>query len=354
MSKTALGNFFEDFKIGAIIEHATPRTITEGDFALYIALTGSRYPEFSSKKFAFDVGFENWPIDPLLLFHVIFGKTVPDISLNAVANLGYAECKFHHPVKIGDSVNSSSEIIGLKENSNGKTGVVYVRTKGFNQFGELVLSYIRWVMVNKKDQNAKTIEGVPQLLPELSPSDLIPPCKLKAGSWDIDLSGSKYSYEDYEIGEKIDHIDAMAVEEAEHQITTRLYQNTARVHFDAFGQKSSRFGKRLIYGGVIISIARAIAFNGLGNAGHILAINSGRHVNPLFAGDTIYAWSEVLDKAQIGDGWGALKLKLVATKDLQCADFPYKDEEANYLSNVILDLNYWVAIPLKKSLKIGV
>ena len=88
----------------------------------------------------------------------------------------------------------------------------------------------------------------------------------------------------------------MTVEEAEHQLATRLYQNTAKVHFDALAQKDSRFGKRLIYGGVAISLARALAFNGLANAQLMLAINGGRHVNPLFAGDTLYAWSEVLDK----------------------------------------------------------
>ncbi|MBN8648952.1 MAG: MaoC family dehydratase [Caulobacterales bacterium] len=354
-NKAFKGNFFEDFKIGAILHHATPRTITEGDFATYIALSGSRYPEFSSKKFAQDVGFENWPIDPLLLFHIVFGKTVPDISLNAVANLGYAECKFHHPVKSGDSITSVSEVIGLKENSNGKTGVVYVRTKGFNQFGDLVLSYVRWVMVNKGNFEAK-IENqiVPELKAFVEPSELIPPCKLKSNSWDIYLSGSPFAYEDYEIGEKIDHRDAMAIEEAEHQMATRLYQNTARVHFDAFGQKSSKIGRRLVYGGVVISTARAIAFNGLGNAGHILAINAGRHVNPFFAGDTIYAWSQVLDKCEIGNFWGALRLKLIATKDLPCDNFPHKDQDNNYLPNVILDLDYWVAIPLKKALKIGV
>lgn len=354
-NKAFKGNFFEDFKIGAILQHPTPRTLSEGDFALYIASTGSRYPEFSSKKFAYDVGFEQWPIDPLLVFHIVFGKTVPDISLNAVANLGYAECKFHHPVKAGDSLTSVSEVIGLKENSNGKTGVVYVRTQGFNQFNDLVLSYVRWVMVNKGNVEAK-IENqfVPQLASQVNPNELIPPCKLKPQSWDCDLSGSVFGYEDYEIGETIDHRDAMAIEEAEHQMATRLYQNTARVHFDAFGQKSSKIGRRLVYGGVVISTARAISFNGLANAGHILAINAGRHVNPYFASDTIYAWSEILDKAEIGNGWGALKIKLIATKDLACNDFPQLDKDGNYLPQVVLDLNYWAAIPMKGYMKIGV
>jgi 2-methylfumaryl-CoA hydratase len=137
----------------------------------------------------------------------------------------------------------------------------------------------------------------------------------------------------------------MTLEEAEHQIATRLYQNTAKVHFNQHAQAQTPRGKRLIYGGVAISLARSLAFNGLANAAEIIAINAGSHVNPLFAGDTVFAWSEVLDKAELGDGLGALRLRLVATKNRPCADFPYKDAEGKYLPDVILDFDYWAAIP---------
>jgi 2-methylfumaryl-CoA hydratase len=163
--------------------------------------------------------------------------------------------------------------------------------------------------------------------------------------YDYDLAGSPHAYEDYAIGEKIDHVDGMTVEEAEHQIATRLYQNTAKVHFDAMLQKDSRFGKRLIYGGVAISIARSLAFNGLANAAAMLAINAGRHVNPLAAGDTVYAWSEVLDRAEIKPRVGALRLRLVATKNRACADFPDRNAAGEYDPAVILDFDYWAAIP---------
>ena len=91
----------------------------------------------------------------------------------------------------------------------------------------------------------------------------------------------------------------MTLEEAEHQIATRLYQNTAKVHFNQHEQAQGQFKRRLVYGGVVISLARALSFNGLANAFHIAAINGGRHVAPCFAGDTVYAWSEVLEKAEI-------------------------------------------------------
>ena len=118
-----------------------------------------------------------------------------------------------------------------------------------------------------------------------------------SSAYDLALAGSPHRFGDYEVGEKIDHVDGITVEEAEHQIATRLYQNTARIHFDQFSAAQGRFGRRLIYGGHVISLARALSFNGLANAFHIAAINGGRHVAPLFAGETVFAWSEVLAKA---------------------------------------------------------
>ena len=94
MTKTNLGNFFEDFRLGQTIRHATPRTVTTGDVALYNGLFGARFAVQSSDAFARAIGYPRAPVDDLLVFHVVFGKTVPDISLNAVANLGYANCRF--------------------------------------------------------------------------------------------------------------------------------------------------------------------------------------------------------------------------------------------------------------------
>ena len=164
--------------------------------------------------------------------------------------------------------------------------------------------------------------------------------------YDFALAGSPHRFGDYQAGEKIDHMDGMTVEEAEHQMATRLYQNTARVHFNQFAQSKDRFGRRLIYGGHVISLARALTFNGLANAFHITAINGGRHVAPLFAGSTVFAWSEVLAKAELPrrSDVGALRLRTVATKDQPCSEFPLKQDGGDHPA-VILDVDYWVLIP---------
>lgn len=346
--KTSQGNYFENFRIGQVITHATPRTVTVGDVALYGALFGPRFAVQSSEPFAKAIGYARAPVDDLLVFHIIFGKTVPDVSLNAVANLGYAGCYFRRPVYPGDTLTALSEVIGLKENSSRKTGIVYVRTTGYKQDGAPILEYVRWVMVRKADEAAPAPgDHVPRLPKVLDPKVLGEACpKLDMAGYDFALAGSPHRFADYQVGERIDHCDGITVEEAEHMMATRLYQNTARIHFNQYAEGKGRFGRRLIYGGHVISLARALSFNGLANAFHVAAINGGRHVAPLFAGNTVFAWSQVLDKAELPgrSDVGALRLRTVATKDRPCADFPLKAGEADDPA-VILDLDYWALVP---------
>lgn len=348
MSTTSAGRFFEDFRVGEAILHPTPRTISTGDVALYAAIYGGRFAVQSSDEFARALGYPRSPIDDLLVFHIVFGKSVPDISLNAVANLGYAACRFLAPVFPGDTLTASSDVIGLKENSNRETGVVYVRTRGANQRGETVLDFVRWVMVRKRDEAAKASPAhVPELPEALEPDAIGDACPMiDAEAYDLQLSGSGRRWADCQPGERIDHVDGVTIEEAEHQIATRLYQNTARVHFNQHAQSAGRFGKRLVYGGHIISMARALSFNGLANAFHIAAINGGRHVAPAFAGDTIYAWSEILAREPLPgrDDVGALRIRTIAAKNDTCAAFPARTQDA-YDPAVVLDLDYWALAP---------
>ena len=347
MTKTTGGNYFEDFKIGQALRHATPRTVTSGDVSLYSALYGSRFALNSSDEFARSLGLPRAPVDDLLVFHIVFGKTVPDVSLNAVANLGYAAGTFGAPVYPGDTLSTQSTVIGLKENSNRKTGVVYVRSVGTNQRGETVLDYCRWVMVRKRDEAANVPPAsVPDLPKTVAAASLAIPAGLSLGKYDAAAAGSPHVWDDYAKGERIDHVDGMTIEEAEHQIATRLYQNTARVHFNQHVEGQGRFGRRLVYGGHVISLARCLSFNGLANAFKLVAINGGQHVNPVFAGDTIYAWSEVLDKLELPgrNDVGALRLRLVGVKNQACAAFPYKQADGTFDPAVALDFDYTALI----------
>jgi 2-methylfumaryl-CoA hydratase len=340
--KTNPGRFFEDYRLGEVIPHAVPRTVGAGERALYHALYPARHALASSDAFARDCGLPGSPLDELILFHTVFGKTVPDISLNAIANLGYAEGRFLAPLWPGDTLTAVSEVIGLKENSNRQSGVVWVRTTGRNQRGEALLTYVRWVMVRKRDSASPApVAVVPKLAPAVAAADLVVPPGLDFARYDLALAGEPHRWGDYAVGEVIDHVDGVTVEEAEHMLATRLWQNTAKVHFDTTVRPD---GKRLIYGGHVISLARALSFNGLANAQPVVAINAGSHANPCFARDTVRAWSEVLDKAPTAvPGVGALRLRLVATKG---AAGVLRDDEGRYHRDVLLDLDLWVLIPM--------
>lgn len=342
-TKTNAGRFFEDYAVGQTIPHAVPRTVKAGERALYHALYPSRHALYSSDQFAQTCGLPYSPMDDMIGFHIVFGKSVPDISLNAVANLGYAQGRWLTPVWPGDTLRSVSEVIGLKQNSNGKTGVVYVRTTGFNQDDAKVLEYVRWVMVRKRDLDAPApAEVIPDLPKALNVDQLHIPDDLDFSNYDFALAGEPHRWADYEIGEKIDHVDGVTVEEAEHMMATRLWQNTAKVHFDTSARPD---GSRLIYGGHVISMARALSFNGLANAQMVVGLNGGAHANPCLSGDTIRAWSEVVDKAETSaPGVGAIRLRLVATKG--GTPFKLKGDDGKYLPDVLLDLDYWALMPL--------
>ncbi|MEL6466146.1 MAG: MaoC family dehydratase [Pseudomonadota bacterium] len=343
MTKTNPGRFFEDYRVGDVLTHAVPRTVGAGERAIYHALYPARHALYSSDMFAKACGLAASPLDDMIAFHTIFGKTVPDVSLNAVANLGYAEGRWLKPVWPGDTLTSTSEVIGVKQTSSGKTGVVYVRTTGRNQNQEAVLQYVRWVMVRKRDVDAPAPETVvPDLTKVVPAGTLAVPDGLSFDSYDFDLAGESHRWGDYQVGEQIDHVDGVTIEEAEHMIATRLWQNTAKVHFDTSARPD---GTRLIYGGHVISMARALSFNGLANAQMMVGLNAGTHANPCMAGDTVRAWSEVLDKAETSaPGVGAIRLRLVATNG--GAPFQLRREDGKYLPEVLLDLDYWALMPM--------
>lgn len=348
--KTNTGRYFEHFKLHEVIDHPTPRTITSGDAALYIALTGARNPTHCSVPFAQSLGYITTPIDDLLTFHIAFGKTVPDISVNAVANLGYADARFHHPVYCGDTLSTSSEVIGLKQNANGKSGIVWVRSTTVNQSQIPVLSWVRWVMVHKEDLNVPAPETViPSLTEHVAPNDLTILKEFKTHDAISTATGSQYFWEDYTIGERINHSGGVTINATDHTLATRLYQNNARLHFDAHLMKATRFGQRLVYGGVIISQCRSLSYEGLENALCILAINAGTHVNPSFAGDTTYCLTEVIDKYTLPNqkAVGALRLRMVGLKNMPARELESIQNAGKYHANVVLDFDYTVAMPLK-------
>jgi 2-methylfumaryl-CoA hydratase len=354
VSKRTKGNFFEDFVVGNTIHHAVPRTITDGDLALYIALTGDRRPLHCSREFARSLGFEREVVHDMLVFHFVFGRAVPDVSLNSPANLGYADVRFLNTVYPGDTLRAETEVIGKRETTRPDVGIVWVHTSGFNQRDERVLQFYRWAMVNKREPGVNSgADDAPELPRQVAVENLHVPPELDLSKYDPEVTASPFFFEDYEPGERILHPQGLTIEDAEHQMATRLYQNNARVHFNELLQKKSKLGTRIIYGGHIISLAHAISNDGLENVIRILGFNAGTHANPTVGGDTLFAWTETLERIDLGrEDAGALRLRLIGVKNLDPSEQPIEakvtDPETGREShhpNVVLDLDFTVLIP---------
>ena len=352
MKKVSTGRFFEDFAIGQHLVHAIPRTLHGGDIATYMALTGDRQPLASSTELARSLGFNRELIPDLLVFHVVFGASVPDISHNATANLGYAEVRFLRPVYPGDTLVAETYVIGLREVSSGEAGVVYVRTRGTNQRGQEVVSLVRWVLVPKRDNaEARGVNSVPELARFVT-TDRIPVPETMNLQRFPDLAwafGSIARWDDYEVGERLDHPDAMTIEEADHVQATRLYHNTAQVHFDAKRMVDSKFGRRIVYGGHVISVALALAHNGLNTCLRIAAWNGGVHSEPTFAGDTLRAFTEVVERAELPGrrDVGALRIRISAVKNVTAAELASVAALASGSRDkrIVLELDCWALLP---------
>jgi 2-methylfumaryl-CoA hydratase len=350
--RPAGGYFFEDYSVGRRFHHVVPRTLTAGDAAQYIALTGARNPAHCCLPLARAMGHEAMPLDDLLVFNVAFGKTVNDISYNAIANLGYADVRFLAPVYAGDTLSCESQVIGTKENSNGRSGIVYVRSRAFNQDREEVLSWVRWVMVGMRKPQPGGDHGpvVPTLPEHVEPANYAVPKFLKPLAVQPHFTGSSLLWEDYTPGEVIHHPGGMTIEEADHMSATRLYQNTARIHFDAFAARDNQHGKRLVYGGHVISLCRALSYDGLENAFAIAAIHGGTHANPTFAGDTLYCRHVVVGREKLPgrEDVGALRLRMIGARNVNLARLPdLAPGEKN--DAVVLELDYSVLIPRRQT-----
>jgi 2-methylfumaryl-CoA hydratase len=343
-SKGWLGNFFEDFQMDSAWTCPVPRTLTDGDRSTYLTFTGDRTPMFCGPE-----GF----IHPLITFHTVLGQTVRQISLNARANLGYGGMRWGIPVLSGDTLTTSVRIVGLKENSSRQSGIAWVATRAENQKGDMVLEYTRWVMVNKDTaEPTPYLEGpvVPTLPTVVSPDTFMLPSTPRPSR---NLTGGPYLFEDYRVGERVFHHDGNTVNASDHMGFTRLFQNSAKVHFDHLLTDN----RPLVYGGIPISYGYAQAYNGFENRMGICAMNGGVHANPVYSGDTLYTYTEVIDVDNISteSPIGALRLRMVCLKNRNPAkseeeldpqqEDPSRPGKKRYHKDVVLDLDYWELMP---------
>lgn len=151
MESVGIGRYFEEFKEEEIVEHSLSKTIFESDNNLFSLLTMNYHPVHTNVDYASKNQHGQILVVGTLVFSLVVGMTVPDISGKAIANLGYEDVRHLAPTFIGDTLYARTRIISKRESaSKPDRGIVYVETIGYNQRGEDVISFRRNVLIKKK------------------------------------------------------------------------------------------------------------------------------------------------------------------------------------------------------------
>jgi 2-methylfumaryl-CoA hydratase len=293
------GNFLENFRLGQVFRHKVGKTLTEGLFNAFTEFAMTTNPLSKNRRYAERYGFRDMIAPPGLVMSIVFSQSVEDISENARANLEYLNMRFGAPVYIGDTIEVTSIVLGIRASkSEPDRGVVHVQTTGRNQRDEVVLTYERKVQVWKRDPDADVQEGKIDAVPEVACELWLPEYNRRQGYADLaHLTNADTYFEDFTPGDVIEHWRGRVMT-TEHVALTAMLDNTSQVHCNQFmiDQQPEKFlgGQLIVFGGLPFNLCLGlscpdIADNALGD----LIYTSGRHTAPVFAGDTVFAATEI-------------------------------------------------------------
>ena len=145
------GRVFEDFEVGDIYEHPLGRTVTQADNIWFTCLTMNTNPIHFDAEYASHTEFKRPLVNSCFTLALVTGQSVIDLTVNAVANLGWDDVKLPNPLFEGDTVYAKSEVLTVRESkSRPKVGVVTVKTTGVNQKGTPVIEFTRTFMIWKR------------------------------------------------------------------------------------------------------------------------------------------------------------------------------------------------------------
>jgi len=150
------GRVFEDFTVGDVYEHPLGRTILDADNVWFTCLTMNTNPIHFDGEYAAKTEFGKRLVNSCFTLSLVTGQSVTDLTVNAVANLGWDEVRLPHPVFEGDTIYSRSEVLEARDSkSRPSAGIVRVKTTGVNQRGTTVIEFKRTFMVWKRGQVPK-------------------------------------------------------------------------------------------------------------------------------------------------------------------------------------------------------
>jgi len=302
------GNFLEDFRLGQVFRHKGGKTVTEGLFTTFTEFSMTTNPLAKNARFARAYGFRGLTCPPGLVMLVAFSQTVEDISENARANLEYIDMRFGAPVYVGDTIEVETKVLGVRPSSSRPNlGIVTVQSTARKNIGEadeaVVATWQRKVQVYKNDDDATLDAG------EVQPDAV--ECELWLPDYDAGadykalahLANSDTYFEDFEPGTRIEHSRGRTMT-SEHTYLTAILDNTSQVHCNQYmidiDPKQYVGGELIIFGGIPFVLCLGLSCPDVGdNALGDLRYSTGRHTAPLFAGDTVFAATEVLGKRDL-------------------------------------------------------
>lgn len=300
------GNFLEDFQPGQVFRHKGGKTVTEGLFSTFTEFSMTSNPLSKNARYARAYGFDGLVCPPGLAMLVSFSQTVEDVSENARANLQYIDMRFGAPLYVGDTVEVETRVLHVRPSSSRPNlGIVHVQSTARKNIGSqdeaVVMTWQRKVQVYKRDEAAGLHAG------EAPPDEIECAAWIPAYDSCVDykslshLSSPDSYFEDFEVGSRIEHSRGRTITN-EHIHLTAILDNTSQVHCNQFmiDRDPEQYvgGQLIAFGGIPFVLCLGLSCPDVGdNALADVAYAAGRHTAPLFAGDTVFAATEIAGKA---------------------------------------------------------
>ena len=293
------GNFLEDFKVGSVMRHKGGKTVTEGLFNTFTEFNMTTNPLSKNGEYARLYGYDDIVCPPGLVMLVVFSQTVEDVSENARANLEYINMRFGAPVYPGDTLEAETTVLGVTRSSRTPDlGVVHVASLGRKQTGEVVIAFERKVQVWMGDLSASVDDAVLETKPVVECTPWIPPYDASRGyKAKAHLSNGDTYFEDFRAGDTYEHSRGRVMTD-EHIALTAQLDNTSQVHCNQhmidMNPEKYLGGRLIIFGGIPFNLCLGLSCPDIAdNAVADVVYTTGRHVVPLFAGDTVFAATDI-------------------------------------------------------------
>jgi 2-methylfumaryl-CoA hydratase len=327
------GAALEDCAPGTIFRHPRGLTLDAGLMADYARTFSEMNPIHLNRVAARAAGYRDIPAVPHLLLNVALSLGVQTDSERAVANLGYDDVRYLRPVYAGDTLTSLTRVVSRRERGPGRPGIVTVETRALNARGQVVVRYLRRIMLPRDAARPGVVDGHPpgadQAVFAAEADTLrVPRPREVAAPLGLTTEGSLFGA--FRTGQILLHVNGRTVTD-EHLAWTNRLGNTHPLHVDApyaAARSGPMSGRPIVYGGLVLAWVLGLASRDTAeNAAWDLGLTAAHHTAPTVSGDTLTAISRVLSVSSCGPEWGPasgnlgiVRLQVIGLRNLRPAE----------------------------------